>query len=172
MERTCAPPGICKLGQGEIARARIADPREASGYLESPIVTVYFAVGRWSPFLSSPFISSFVFICLVSLSIFPLVSPAATWTRMTSRPTEYDDDDDDYCAFSVSVVLRSRHTAAGSNCSFLLFRVPYNARRIPLRVLYKLPPHLLILRYETRSGGLPRPRQPRRARARAAMEEF
>lgn len=65
MGRTCAPPGYINLGKASSC-ARMRDPRGASGYLESPIVTVYFAADVEAHF--SLFFFSFSFFLRSYLS--------------------------------------------------------------------------------------------------------
>lgn len=69
MGRTCAPPGYINLGKASSC-ARMRDPRGASGYLESPIVTVYFAADVEAHFSLFFFFFFFFFCAPISFSLF------------------------------------------------------------------------------------------------------
>lgn len=107
------------------------DSRGASGYLESPIVTVYFATDVDFLFFSFAFFSFFFFSCHIS----PYLSP------VTRGDVDADDIpvevrrlrflDSHGALVLLTTAATTITTAVGCNCSFLLFRARgRNARGI------------------------------------------
>lgn len=85
MGRTCAPPGYINLGKATSSCARMRDPRGASGYLESPIVTVYFTADVEAHFFV--FFLLFLHSLSFSLSLFSVTHGDANMDDISRRRT-------------------------------------------------------------------------------------